>query len=233
MLNEKNPYENENSVDIPDFPSIKAEDDDIDRSIFKMDLDDEYEEDEDEYYDEEDDEEEEPTYLNVRKSVVTVTAILLVVLLAVSVIGLAYGMSKKKAYTTLKTEYDQYVSKANGTETALNAQIAALQKQVAELEKGNVPVAEGGETYKVKVDMITVRAGASASNSYANYNNLPDNVKSVCTKNGDYVYIAGGKSFTVLETKTEELKSGKRIWGRIADNAWVCLSDNGEAYCAK
>lgn len=236
-MNERNPYENQGSVDIPDFSSLKADDDDIDRSIFKMndEADDQYDEDYDDEDEDDDDDlyEKEPTYKSVRTSALVLGLVLIVVLLIISIVGLTYGFSKKKAYSNLKAEYDQYTTKANANETALNAQIAALQKQVAELQSGNVPVAEGGETYKVKVDMITVRSGASASNAYADYDKLPEDVKKVCDKNGDYLYIAGGKSFTVLETKSENTSAGKRIWGKIADNAWVCLNDNGEDYCSK
>ena len=35
-MNERNPYESDDTVDIPDFSSIKVNDDDIDRSVFKM-----------------------------------------------------------------------------------------------------------------------------------------------------------------------------------------------------
>ena len=58
-MNERNPYESDDTVDIPDFSSIKVNDDDIDRSVFKMNDDipscNEPEFDDD-YYDDEEDE---------------------------------------------------------------------------------------------------------------------------------------------------------------------------------
>ena len=61
-MNERNPYESDDTVDIPDFSSIKVNDDDIDRSVFKMNDDipsyneSEYDDEEDYYEDEDEDE---------------------------------------------------------------------------------------------------------------------------------------------------------------------------------
>ena len=47
------------------------------------------------------------------------------------------------------------------------------------------------------------------------------------------VYINSGATFKVLETKTENYSEGTRVWGRVADNAWICLKTNNDDYCVK
>ena len=229
-MTDRNPYEKNDDVDIPDFSSSKKDDysDDIDRSLFDMD-DEEYE---DEYY------EDEPKYRKVKEPVIIVSAIIMIVLLAVAIAGLLFGLNKKKAYDTLKADYDQYVSKATATENSLNAQITELKKQIEDITKGGSsdPSSDGSEaaTYKVVASNgLAVRTGASATNGFADYDKLPDDIKKNCDANDGTVYINYGSTFKVLETKTENYSEGTRIWGRIADNAWVCLKTNNDDYCVK
>ena len=188
-MTEKNPYENQETVDIPDFPSIKSDTEDIDRSVFKMDDDfneDEYDEDE---YDEE------PTYRKLRQPVIVATAIIMAVLLGLSIFGIVYGLGKKKEYNTLKEEYDAYVSRATANESSLNAQIAALQAQISQPtnEEGSK---EGAGNYRVVVDAINVRKEASTTSDALGVLNNDDTVK-------------------VIETTKD---SSGNLWGKIDFN---------------
>ena len=227
---DKNPYENYDEVDIPDFGSKKDPSltDEIDRSIFKMD-------DEDEEYYDDNEYDEGPKYRKVKQPAITAAIVIMVALLIMSIVGLAFGLAKKKAYDALKAEHDQYVTKATANESTLNTKIADLEKQIADLTKGpetNVP--EGGAVYQVAAtNGLAVRSGASANNGFADYDKLPDDIKNMCDANEGAVYINYGSTFTVYETTTEKYSEGTRIWGRIADNAWVCLKTNDDDYCVK
>ena len=213
-MTDKNPYENLDD-EIKDFSSKKQ--DDIDHSFFNLSDD----EDDDEYENEEDEEESEPDYRRVRQELIIFAIVMLAVFLLTTVISLVYGSSKNKAYNNLKVDYEAYVAKTNASETALNAQIADLKRQIEELSKDNdkQEVPEGGASYKiVATNGINVRNDVG-SNFWTNYNNLPENVKSLCDSNGDQVTIANGTIVTILETKV----NGSDTWGKIADNAWICI----------
>ena len=223
-MTDKNPYENQDSVDIPDFSSLKSDDttSDIDRSIFNMD------DDED---DEEFEEEEEVVYRKVKQPVIIATAIVLVILLILSIVALVYGLNKKAAYNDLKVQYETYQTNAAAKEADLNNQIATLKKQIEEAANANKQDTTNATKYVVVANSIRVRSGAGASNSFADYDKLPDAVKQLCTKAGDEVFIGKNATLDVLETKTEA--GTNNVWGKIADNAWVCLNYGGEEWAAK
>lgn len=222
-MTDKNPYENQDSVDIPDFSSLKTDDtnQDIDRSIFSMD-----DEDEEEY-----EEDEEPKYRRVKQPIIIATGVLLVILLVLSIAALIYGLNKSSAYKDLKAQYDAYQTNAAAKEADLNNQITALKKQVEELTKASQGEASGDNLYIVNLG-VSVRKEAN-TNAYADYKSLPQNIQQLCDENDGVVIIRQGSSVNVLETKTENSSSGTRIWGRIADNAWICLKQGDDEYCTK
>lgn len=223
-MNERNPYENDDTVDIPDFSSIKVNDDDIDRSVFKMnDNVPSYDEPE---YDEEEYEEEEGRSIN--KSNVIMIAIM-VVLLILAVFGMFWGISKNKAYTTLKTEYDAYVTKAQNTETELNNKIIELQNQISSANTATtVPTGESA-TYKMTAT-VRVRTGAGTSNAQTKFADLSDDVKKVASDDGGVAFMAAGTVFTASESKED---SDKNVWVKLADNAWVCVKFGDATWATK
>lgn len=227
-MTDKNPYENQDSVDIEDFAAEAEEEKKKKHSFFNID-----DEDEDESLEEDEEEEEErvPEYRRVRKEIIIVSCCLIVLLLVLSIVSLIYGFSKNKNYNNLKADYEAYVSKTAASETALNNQIADLKKQVEELTKKDPAVVDpvNGSSYKIVATAgINVR-NAVASSTFANYDLLPDNVKTLCANNGGSVTIEGGKVVTVLETAN----NGSDVWGRIADNAWICLKNGDEDWAVK
>ncbi len=225
-MNERNPYESDDTVDIPDFSSIKVNDDDIDRSVFKMNDDipscNEPEFDDD-YYDDEEDE-----GRSINKTNVIMIAIM-VVLLILAVFGMFWGISKNKAYTTLKTEYDAYVTKAQTTETELNNKIIELQNQINSANTTTtVPTGESA-TYKMTAT-VRIRTGAGTSNSQTKFADLSDDVKKVASDDGGVAFMAAGTVFTASESKED---SDKNVWVKLADNAWVCVKFGDATWATK
>lgn len=225
-MNERNPYESDDTVDIPDFSSIKVNDDDIDRSVFKMNDDipscNEPEFDND-YYDDEEDE-----GRSINKTNVIMIAIM-VVLLILAVFGMFWGISKNKAYTTLKTEYDAYVTKAQTTETELNNKIIELQNQINSANTTTtVPTGESA-TYKMTAT-VRIRTGAGTSNAQTKFADLSDDVKKVASDDGGVAFMAAGTVFTAGESKED---SDKNVWVKLADNAWVCVKFGDATWATK
>lgn len=225
-MNERNPYESDDTVDIPDFSSIKVNDDDIDRSVFKMNDDipscNEPEFDDD-YYDDEEDE-----GRSINKTNVIMIAIM-VVLLILAVFGMFWGISKNKAYTTLKTEYDAYVTKAQTTETELNNKIIELQNQINSANTTTtVPTGESA-TYKMTAT-VRIRTGAGTSNAQTKFADLSDDVKKVASDDGGVAFMAAGTVFTASESKED---SDKNVWVKLADNAWVCVKFGDATWATK
>ena len=225
-MNERNPYESDDTVDIPDFSSIKVNDDDSDRSVFKMNDDipscNEPEFDDD-YYDDEEDE-----GRSINKTNVIMIAIM-VVLLILAVFGMFWGISKNKAYTTLKTEYDAYVTKAQTTETELNNKIIELQNQINSANTTTtVPTGESA-TYKMTAT-VRIRTGAGTSNAQTKFADLSDDVKKVASDDGGVAFMAAGTVFTAGESKED---SDKNVWVKLADNAWVCVKFGDATWATK
>ena len=239
-MNERNPYESDDTVDIPDFSSIKVNDDDIDRSVFKMNDDTSSTSfEEREMYDEDfDDDEEEVSYRKVKKSGIIMMSAIMVILLILAVFGIVWGLGKNKAYSSLKSEYDAYVSKATATETELNNKISELQNQINN-SGSNSSSTDGGSnttettTYKVSsaVDTINIRSDADASSERVKYSSLSSAVQSIVHENSEgYAYVETNGSFTVYETKND---SSGNTWARIDTNAWVCVINGGTTWASK
>lgn len=235
---DKNPYENESGI--PDFVEKK---DDPDMSVFKMSTSEigTIDENDDEY-----DEDDRPRRKLNYKGVVVLGAVLIVILLITTIISFASGVSKGNKLTKLQTEYTALEQKYNDANTQLtklqndnvllSAELEKMKTEKTENEKntGTSDSGTGTKTddntkYKVKAD-VAVRKGAGTSNDYANYDKLPSQIQEVVISNGDEVRTKDGAVVPVYETKND---SASNTWGRIADNAWVCLTYQGEAWGTK
>ncbi len=233
-MEEKNPYENHETVDIPDFSSIKSDDDDIDRSIFKMN-----DQDENEDYDEEEDEEyeedEEPSYKKVRSSVVVIAGIVMAVLLVIAIFSIVWGMSKNNKYNSLQSEYDAYVTTSKQQITELNSKITELQEQInkSSSSDSSSDTTTTGDTYKVSNALtvpLKLRTGAGTSNGQVKFADLSSELQAIATEDNEYAYVTNNATFTVTETKDD---SDGNTWGKLADNVWVCLKYGDETWCSK
>lgn len=214
---ERNPYEN--GVDIPDFVETKEED--VDLSVFKM-SDDELntstnnfpvdDEDEEEY--EEDDE---PKRKLSPKGVMVIGIALIVILLITTVVGFVWGGKQKNAYKAALVQ----VETLKGNVDSLNSQIAELNAQIEALKTPVVetPSSSDGTNYKIKYGM-NVRSAATTAAGYASSDSLKG-VNGVLTNDGA-VMMQAGATVKVYETKVD----GGRTWGRIGNNAWICLIDS-------
>lgn len=231
-MSEKNPYENDETVDIPDFPSIKDSDEDIDRSIFKMNDEEETSttnEDEEEYY-----EEEAPTYVKIKKSGLVIGGVVMAILLVLAIFGVVWGVSKNSAYSKLQTEYETAKTTYESQITTLNSKVTDLENQLAANTSNNTTNNNGsGTTYKVSqaIDIsIKIRSGAGTGNDQVKYSSLSADVQKVVTEGEDgYAYLNGNDEFTVYETKDD---SSGNTWGRIDSNAWVCVKFGDEHYAS-
>lgn len=229
----KNPYEN--GVDIPDF--IERKDDDIDMSVFKMaegntDTNSfNIEDDEDEYDDR-------PRRKLSSKGLLVICAVVMVLLLIAAVSGWIFGISKNNSLTKLKAEYTTLETKFKDTD----ATIISLQNQVTllntEIEKyksssnsssGETKEDEPNTKYKMVAD-VSVRKSAG-SKEYATFSKLPDAVADELYYNEELKTLTTRENaiLPVYETKTVD----GNTWGRIADNAWVCIVYQGETWGTK
>lgn len=215
MVN-KNPYENDETVDIPDFAK-KAKEEDIDMSVFKLPKNDKSEEDYDdeEYYDDEYDD-----GPKVSKAAIIIGIVVVVLLAAAAIFGFVWGSNQKKAAAaalqqveTLKTE-----------NAALTTKVTELQTQITELQKKQSGTTTGDATtsknYTIAVDSVNLRAGAGTEYDYVDYSDLDDTLAKVASESEEgTAYLVKGANITVLETKT----NGSDTWGKLADEVWVCL----------
>lgn len=222
-MSEKNPYEKDETVDIPDFPSIKDSDEDIDRSIFKMNDDEEETttDEEEEYY-----EEEAPAYVKIKKSGLVIGGVVMAVLLVLAIFAVVWGVSKNSAYTkaiedaaAAKTTYEAQI-------TSLNAQVSDLKTQLEAQQSSSTSTDGKGVTYKVGSEIdtsIAVRNGAGTSNAKVVYSNLSADLQKVVHEDSEgYAYVTGNDQFTVYETKDD---SSGNTWGKIdsGSDVWVCV----------
>ncbi len=235
-MTDKNPYENHDQIDIPDFSSIKPREEDIDRSIFKMsDDEDTYqEEDDEEYYDDE-----EEGGLTPRKSTVVVGCVVLVLLLVLAIFGIVWGISKNKAYTNLKSEYDTYKTTTAAQITELNNKITELQTQISSSTTNNSTsdsTSTSGDTYKVTAESgINVRTGPSTSYDRVSYSSLSSDLQSALTNDDGNAKATNGASLKVLEIVNDsdsDIGSDCK-WGKLADNVYVVINYYGEDWASK
>ncbi len=238
-MTDKNPYENHDQIDIPDFSSIKPKEDDIDRSIFKMnDDEDNYQENEDdeEYYD--DDEEDEGGGLVPRKSTLVVGCIVLVLLLVLAIFGIVWGISKNKAYSSLKSEYDTYKTTTAAQITELNNKITELQTQAnsSTNNSSSDSTSTSGDTYKVTAESgINVRSGPSTSYDRVSYSSLSSDLQASLTNDSGNAKAANGATIKVLEIVNDsdsDIGSDCK-WGKLADNVYVVINYYGEDWASK
>ena len=225
-MTNKNPYEN--GVDIPDF--VEKKDDDIDMSVFKM-----ADEQANNNFDIEDDEyedDEEPRRKLSPKGLIIIGGIVIVLLLVAAVSGWIFGISKNNSlnkleaeYTTLKTKYDDSAKQVEDLTNQITIMKAEAEKAASSSSSSSTEEAPNTK-YKMEGD-VSVRKSAG-SKEFADFNKLPDAVADQLYNNEDLKTLTtrDGAILPVYETKDV---SGN-TWGRIADNAWVCLKFQGEEW---
>ncbi len=216
---EKNPYESQNTVDIPDFigQQRQAETPEPVREAPEEEPEETYEYEEEEY-EEEEEMTEERNVLKGRRlnpNVVYIGLALLAVFFVLTLVLGVYGIKQRNALKVKTQEYDAYVKNAEAKEADYQLQIRDLKAQIKALkEQGGGSITPDTVTSKwtVTADGINVRNKSSIEGEVVGYVNRGD----VLTIYGDPVKDADG-----------------RQWGRIKENEWVCLFDGSVYYAEK
>lgn len=175
------------------------------------------------------------------KVAIVVLIILLVLFLVGAVAGLLFGFSKSKEVSTVMEEYDAYKVKTQKQINDLETQVSTLTAENAELKSSSststgdsnssgTSTQTTANTYYLMDADIKVRTGAGTSYDVVNYDKLPSDIKDLVIYNKDTKAVTTKKAkFPVYETKQE----GNNLWGRIADNAWVCIKYGNEEWGKK
>lgn len=214
MANE-NPYEKNDSVEVPSFVESKEE---VDMSVFRLDetgetAEVEYREEDDD--EEEYDEEEGGRKLNLK---VVIPLVCSVVFLALAAVGLMFGFSQRSKYAEMKTKYDELVATSSKQVSDLNSQIKALQAEIETMKASSTPSVPAGDPANTNGTKYTVTAETGLRVR-----------KGAGTGNDPVGSVAKGTVVTVTETKSVD----GGVWGKIREGEWICLSLNGEEYAKK
>ena len=219
---DKNPYENDD-VDVPNFGETEEKGAD---PIFNMDTTSVTPE-TDAYTTEEEAE-------SSSKVAIVVLIVFLVLFLVGTISGWLYGISKANDVNTIKEEASALEVKLNKQITDLQTKVSTLEAELAQAKaastttttdgSGNTQTSGNSNTTAIAKysmqDGVLVRTGAGANFEFVNYDKLPNDVKDLVVHDtATKAVTTRNKVFPVYETKT----NGSQNWGRIADNAWICL----------
>ena len=206
MTKRKNPYESQETVDIPDFLERKTE---IEDEIV----------DEEDYY-----EEKEVGKLSNRTSKIrniklndktlTIIGAVFAGLLLLALFGIILGISKSNALKAKEAEYQELVKTFNEKEITYQQTIKDLQAEVDKYKSGNqpsggdIPVDESKQTkYVIIADVVNIRSQPTA---------MSDKV-------GE---LAEGDEITVYGDLVND--GVGNLFGKIGEGKWVCIYiDNG------
>lgn len=224
---DKNPYEKDD-VDVPNFGDSQDKGND---PIFNMDTT-SISPETDSFSIEEEAE-------SSSKTAIIVMVVFMVLFLIGAISGWLFGINKSGEATRAKEELDQYKITAQKQITDLETQLSTItlerdtlkaQQTVSNENTGtgdNTGTNATGpgtkteaNTYYLMDEGVGVRSGAGTSNAYVDYNKLPQDIQNLVyyDKEGKKV-TTRPKKFPVYEIK----QAGNQNWGRIADNAWVCI----------
>ena len=222
---DKNPYEKDD-VDVPNFGEPQERQND---PIFNMDTT-SISPETDSFSIEEEAE-------SSSKTAIIVLVVFLVLFLIGSISGWLFGLSKSGEVSRVQEDFDSYKMSAESKYNSLQEEYSVLAAELEQLKAQQTVSTETGETggttsigegtkveagtYYLMEEGIGVRTGAGTSNAYVDYTKLPKDIQDLVyyDKEGKKVTTRPVK-FPVYETKTD---SESQTWGRIADNAWVCL----------
>ncbi len=220
-MKEKNPYESQNTVDIPDFSTRKNEEtapeetventvngQSVDMSVFELDA--------DEY------EEKEPVRKErkIRQSVIYAGAALLVALLILSIISMIVAGNARSSLKKLQADYDKLSENSKAVQKSYEDEITSLKAQIEELSKKS----SGSDTPKPDDQSGAVRYRITASNGI--------NIRAEASIESELVgSLANGDEVSVVGDLVPDNEG--RQWGHTTDGHWVCLINGEEVYADK
>ena len=226
---EQNPYESKGD-EIPTF--VKK--DDVDLSVLKLN---------ENEIDEEPEEDEPKRKVNLQGILMITSAVFLVLIILLLVLL----VSKGNQYKSLESTYQTYVSTADAKVERLEREIETLNAQIEELKKTtpeNGGSSEGGSSsgegsgsgsstttlttgkYLMVYDGLNLRIGPGTGYDKCNYNSLPEEIKREAYDNSA---LSQNTEINVSEVKVD----GDYVWGKIAENVWVCIKSGNTTYVKK
>lgn len=225
---DKNPYEKDDDVNVPNFGESQDKGND---PIFNMDTT-SISPETDSFSIEEEAE-------STSKVAIIVLVVFMVLFLVGAISGWLFGITKSGEVTRVKEELDQYKITAQKQITDLETQLSTvtLERDTLKAQQATTNTTDTTgdntgtnatgpgtktevNTYYLMDEGVGVRTGAGTSNAYVDYNKLPQDIQNLVyyDKEGKKVTTRAAK-FPVYEIK----QAGNQNWGRIADNAWVCI----------
>ncbi len=216
---EKNPYEKDETLDIPDFVEDKTttNSESIDMSIFKMS--------DDELYD--DVEENEEDYREVKprtgrsNTSLVLCLIIIALLLITSVASLIYAFKQHSAYVKVNTSYLQVLANEETYKKQLaekDATIEALNQQIAN-NTGKKDDTAGTMTYEITDGPVVFR-------------NKPTRDRDDETMFNGKHEASNGERFQVLEV-VKGTDDPDYSYARVGDNIYFCIGNSEETYAKK
>lgn len=210
MSKRKNPYESQETVDIPDFLMKKEEIEQeelienksrFSKRMFNQDSEDE----------EMSTRENRTRSIKMNEKTLMLAGGLLIALLLLALLGFIFAINKSNALKAKELEYQELAKSVNEKDL----QIKKLQDEIEALKAsqtsgGDIPVDNNKQTkYIVIAESVNVR---SEPNTDSNENIVSS--------------LEEGKVFTVYGDLVKD--NAGRSWGKIGDKQWVCIYiDNG------
>ena len=216
---EKNPYESQETLDIPDFIEQKkeaapqiADSQSVDMKVFQMEETGEIKEEEIE---------ERPVVRKntrrVKDNIVQLGAILLGVLALLTVICLIFALTQHSALKKKQADYDALTTQMNEMKTNYETQIRLLEAEIEELKTPKEPTPSGGgqNTGNGTRYVVTATNGINLRKSASVESELVGSVDQ-------------GTEFTVVGDLVSDGEG--RQWGKIRDDEWICIINGDEVY---
>ncbi|MBQ1508067.1 MAG: hypothetical protein IIZ47_01465 [Erysipelotrichaceae bacterium] len=206
-MKEKNPYESQNTMDIPDFVEAKKEEESqsVNMEVFKLDA--------DEY------EEKKPVKRerHVRNNIVLIGAILLAAFMLLSIFSLIYAANQRNALKAKTVEYDALVKKTAEREKDYEAQIQNLKDQIENMSKSSSgeTIPDKPVTGETTVWVITASNGVNVR--------VDHDIESERVRSAD-----NGTQVTVVGELYRDDEG--RQWGHLDDGNWLVLINGEEEY---
>ncbi len=206
-MKEKNPYESQNTMDIPDFVEAKKEEESqsVNMEVFKLDA--------DEY------EEKKPVKRerHVRSNIVLIGAILLAAFMLLSIFSLIFAANQRSALKTKTEEYDALVKKTAEREKDYEAQIQNLKDQIENMSKSSSgeTIPDKPVTGETTVWVITASNGVNVR--------VDHDIESERVRSAD-----NGTQVTVVGELYRDDEG--RQWGHLDDGNWLVLINGEEEY---
>ena len=216
---EKNPYEKDETLDIPDFMEDKTttNSESIDMSIFKMS--------DDELYDDAEENEEEYREVKPRTGRVNTSLVLCLIIIALllitSVASLIYAFKQHSAYVKANTSYLQVLANEETYKKQLaekDATIEALNQQIAN-NAGKKEDTAGKMTYEITDGPVVFR-------------NKPTRDRDDDTLFNGQHQAYNGEKFQVLEV-VKGTDDPDYSYARVGDSIYFCIGNSEETYAKK